>query len=93
MLVKSGMYVLILVVLGGCATNCKLKGQVLGVLHRQNSVLDRLLKSRKSSDLQEAISQSQILQKSENTLLYGINGVLESNEKLIGGIKGYGSCH
>tara|TARA_Y100001935_G_C17301572_1_gene509567 strand:- start:143 stop:421 length:279 start_codon:yes stop_codon:yes gene_type:complete len=90
-LAKGGTYLLVLVVLGGCATNCKLNGQALGVLRRQNSVLDSLLKSRKSKGLQEIVSQNQILQKNENTLIFGINSVRESNQKLIGGYGG--SCH
>ncbi|MBY0316345.1 MAG: hypothetical protein K2Q26_12535 [Bdellovibrionales bacterium] len=90
MLIRWGMFLIMLVVVGGCATNCKLKGQVLGVLQRQNSVLDSLLKSRKSNDQQEAVAQNQTLQKSESTLIYGINSVMESNNKLIGGYGG--SC-
>ncbi len=91
MLAKGGAYLLILVVLSGCATNCKLKGQVLGVLRRQNSVLDSLLKSRKSKNLQELIAQNKVLKQNEDTLTFGLNSVKESNQKLIGGFGG--SCH
>lgn len=93
MLVRGGMYLVILVVLGGCATNCKLKGQVLGVLRRQNAVLDAILKSRKANELQETIGQNQTLRKNEETLIFGINSVLDSNQKMIGGLNDNVSCY
>lgn len=91
MSVRLGMFLVLVFVLGGCATNCKLKGKVLGVLRRQNAVLDGLLKSRKSSEVQDGVAQSEVLKKHEQTLIYGINSVAESNNKIIGGYGG--SCH
>ena len=91
MSIKVGVFSVMLVVLGGCATNCKLKGQVLGVLRRQNAVLDSLLKSRNNAELSDIFNKNQSLKSSEQALVFSVNKVIESNNKIVGGIGG--SCY
>lgn len=81
---KCGMFSMILLILSGCASNCKIKDEVLGVLRRQNMVIDGLLSRRKQKNFQDQIAEYNFVS-SEETLQAGLSAVVRSNNVILDG--------
>ncbi|MBY0384823.1 hypothetical protein K2X05_06650 [bacterium] len=81
---KCGKFGLIFLILSGCASNCKVKEEVFGVLRRQNIVLEGILNRRKQKSFQEQIVEFGLLP-SEESMIAGLSAVVKSNNILLDG--------
>lgn len=81
---KYGMFSMILLILSGCASNCKVKDEVFGVLRRQNVVIEGLLNKRKQKNFKDQIDEYG-LTASEDMLNSGLSAVVRSNNVLLDG--------
>lgn len=81
---KYGMFSMILLIFSGCASNCKVKDEVFGVLRRQNTVIEGLLNKRKQKNFKDQIDEYG-LTTSENMLNSGLTAVVRSNNVLLDG--------
>lgn len=81
---KCGVFGLSLLILSGCASNCKLKDEVFGVLRRQNVVLEGILNRRKQKDFQDKVLEYGLIP-GEDSLVAGLGTVVRSNNVLLEG--------
>ena len=78
---------LVLFAVVGCSTSCKVRAKAKGVMEQQNMVIHSILKVRSKKEIAGEIQKNKRLSLSEAVLEEGLESIVESNEKLIGGLK------
>ena len=70
----------------GCSMMCKVNQKATKVLKQQNVVIESILKERKVT-INDEVKKSENLLRSEQVLRVGLMGIVDSNEKLMGGLR------